>query len=152
LPPESGAYFVFLWLDDIISQPARAMMPGLNSVKTPNSPNFDKPAGLRWTTGSGRARPAGISLSSAAGGRVRGEVSPAVLNGAGFLNLFVLDYRTRAFAARTIAASQSFGRAFEIDVDSLVGAGPTAGKRFVITAAGGIVSNVVTLDAPPHIG
>jgi hypothetical protein len=152
LPPESAAYFVFLWLDDITSQPARAMMPGTNSGNTARSPRFEEPAGVQWTTARNTARGAAIALSSVAGGRIRGEVSPAILKSAGFLNLFVLDYRTRAFAARTIAAPQSFGGAFEIDIDSLAGHGPAAGKRFVIATAGGIVSNVVTLDAPAHAG
>lgn len=149
LPPESGAYSVFLWLDDIASQPARAMMPGpIAATAAPRS--FDHPAGVNWTTPISPARPTGISLSSAPGGRIRGELSPAILKSARFLNLLVLDYRTRAFTARTIAAPQSFGGAFEVDIDSLAGAAPAAGKRFVIAAAGGVMSNVLTLDAPPH--
>ncbi len=148
LPPESTAYLVFLWLDEMVSQPARAMLPG-TSPGTGGSLELDQAAGVQWTTASAQVRGAGITLSSASGGRVRGEVSPAIVKDAGAIHVLALDYRTRAFAARTIAAPPSSGGAFEIDTDSFAGAAH-AGKRFVIAVAGGVVSNVVTLDAPAH--
>jgi hypothetical protein len=152
LPPERGEYFVFLWLDEITSQPVRVTLPGTNSANTATSPSFDNPIGIRWTTAAGRAPSDGISLSSIADGRVRGEASHAIVKGARFLNLFVLDYRSRAFVPRTMAAPQPFGGAFEIDPNSIPGVAPAAGKRFVMVAAGGVVSNVVTLDTPVPAG
>jgi hypothetical protein len=152
LPLFSSDYTIFLWLDEMTSQPAKAILPGASVAQAANSPRFDAPANVHWGKTSHSAPAEGIALALAVGDRFRGDVSAAVTRGARFLNLFVLDYRTRAFAASTIGLPQSFEGGFDFDANAVPGGWAPAAKRFVIAAVGGAVSNVVTLDAPAHAG
>ena len=147
LPARSGIYNVFLWLDELTSRPARAIVPG-TAASSPERPALAESGAVRWGAPRSSAVPGrGISIAFGADRRLHGAASSEVLTGARFLTVIALDFRTRTFTPCSFALPEGAGGGFDLDLKWLPG-GPAAspGKVFLVAVIGATLSNVLTLN------